>query len=197
MAAKLIAFSGAHSTGKTSTLDAIKAANIFDIYVDDFKASRQAQAELGMELSDIIADPKLMREFQTRILYSKWEHEKELIKSREGIILVDRSPADIYAYTYMWNEQHPNLTWFEPYELRLTVMIQEYAFIVDFPIIDEVPFVEESGRATLETRARHSRLTTGFLKLRAPNSHHRLSAVSIDERVTEIVTLANILQVAA
>lgn len=187
-----IAFAGAHSTGKTTTLNAIKGNGWPDIKVDDFRASRSAQAKMGFELADIVKEKKLYHRFQDLTLALKLEHEKQFLDARYSFVLVDRSPADIYAYAYMWHYSDPNLTdedhkWFHEYEEATIRALSDYDKIINFPIIEEVPFVAESGRATADTRDEHSRRVNGYLALHARAKTHHLKAVSLGERVNEIL----------
>ena len=193
-----IAFSGAHSTGKTTTLNAIKASGWPDIYVDDYRASRAAQAQMNMELADIVKSKKHYHQLQDLILGHKLSHEEGLRGQGYRYILVDRSPADIYAYTHLWHKADPTVNaddeaWFLRYQDSLERMMAKYDKIINFPIVPEVPFIPEPGRATEDNREAHSRLVNGYLALNARNKTHHLRAVSLGERINEILDVVEAL----
>lgn len=166
----IIAFSGTHSTGKSTTINDLRAAQ--DFYVDDFKVSRFVQKKLGYStLEEAYATPEKLIEFQLEILGQKADHDGELIdnpKLKNKIIIVERSLFDIAAYTNLWVKRvlASEHTWYLPSlyreELRLwseafskkclVMQSQLYGGIGLFLINEDVAFVREANRADYDSR---------------------------------------------
>lgn len=168
---KVIGFSGAHSTGKSTVINCIATSTNSLILSDTFQVSRTVQEELGLTLDEITSDIELMKPFQSKLLSVKAIHDLSLRDSiNPGFICVDRTPADMYAYAKIWIENHPlgsltkNQEWLEDYKVSCAAQMSIYSCIAYFPI-DGIPFVYDPKRASLETRERHDKLCLEFLSI--------------------------------
>ena len=93
---KVVGISGAQGGGKTTLLDQMK---VLGYQVDDFKVARSVQEELGWaSLNHVTTSIDVMIDFQTRILEAKALNDRQLKEKGNGVILVERTFADIYAY---------------------------------------------------------------------------------------------------
>ena len=96
----VIGLSGAQGGGKTSMLNELKRLNY---RVDDFKVSRAVQASLGWASLDRVMDaPETMQAFQNEVLQQKFKNDFELARQGDGVIFVERTFADILAYSNLW-----------------------------------------------------------------------------------------------
>lgn len=103
--AKIVGISGAHGSGKSTVLNALKN----DGYVvDDFKVSREVQKQLGWDnLDSVMNDIMTMKAFQEEILNQKLRHDSALKQNIDTeFILVERTFADIAAYSTQWAWKH-------------------------------------------------------------------------------------------
>lgn len=100
--AKVIGLSGPQGGGKTTLLNGLKEKGL---YVDDFKVSREVQAQLGWDSLDRVLDKvDTMMAFQTKIVNVKRERdEQNRARTDVDIILTERTFADIAAYTQLWS----------------------------------------------------------------------------------------------
>ena len=102
--AKVIAVSGAQGAGKSTLLDELKARGY---YVDSFKVSRSVQESLGFtSLNDATATLTTALGFQEKVFEAKLNHDRNLQNLNYDIVLVERSFADIYAYSLQWIKKH-------------------------------------------------------------------------------------------
>jgi|GEM_PF-1252804 hypothetical protein len=166
----IIAFSGTHSTGKSTTVNDLK--NQPDFYIDDFKVSRFVQQKLGYaKLEEAYKTPEKLIEFQMEILGQKADHDGELLdnpKLKHKTIIVERSLFDIAAYTNLWlkrvlaseynaflpTEYREELRkWSEAFSRKcLTMQSWLYGGVALFLINDDVAFVEDPNRADYYSR---------------------------------------------
>lgn len=100
--AKVIGLSGPQGGGKTTLLNSLREMGF---EVDDFKVSRQVQAELGWDsLDNVLTDVDTMREFQTKVRDVKLAREKANWERNDvEYILTERTFADIASYTQLWS----------------------------------------------------------------------------------------------
>ena len=153
-----IGISGAHSTGKTEILRILKD---YGYEVDESPSlSRTAQANLGFDnLADAVADLDKAWALQVEILRLLRLRDVNHL-GRDKPILVDRSPADLYAYATVWREtfKTDSAEWKFNAEYNQYVndclkhTRERYCGIVYRHINVNKPFVPEPGRATLENR---------------------------------------------
>jgi len=99
--AKIIGLSGPQGGGKTTLLNGLAGHGII---VDDYKVSRDIQAKLGWaDLSQATKDFETMSMFQQMVLNAKRDREEENSHRTDvDVILVERTFADILAYTRLW-----------------------------------------------------------------------------------------------
>lgn len=102
--AKVIAISGAQGAGKSTLLEELKNRGY---YVDGFKVSRSVQEQLGFTtLSDATSTLTTSLGFQEKVFEAKFRHDRELQKLGHEFVFVERSFADIYAYSLQWIKKH-------------------------------------------------------------------------------------------
>lgn len=97
----MIGISGAQGAGKSTLLQAMAELGY---HVDGFKVSRLVQAEFGWtELRKVETSPELMMRFQREVFRQKKLNDTK-VKAFDttGIILTERTFADLYAYTKLW-----------------------------------------------------------------------------------------------
>jgi molybdopterin-guanine dinucleotide biosynthesis protein len=101
MVARIIAISGAQSTGKSTLLEALRAKGH---HVDSFKAARYVLKEMDLPLYEINKNVELTKTFQKRILELKYKNDLELKYKYgpEDIVFVERYPGDIFAFAKIW-----------------------------------------------------------------------------------------------
>ena len=166
----IIAFSGTHSTGKSTTVNDLR--NSPDFYVDDFKVSRFVQQKLGYaNLEEAYKTPEQLIEFQMEILGQKVDHDGELLdnpKLKHKTIIVERSLYDIAAYTSLWVKRilASEDSWFLPTSYReelrewdkafskkcLKMQSHLYGGIALFLINEDVAFSQDPNRADYHSR---------------------------------------------
>lgn len=167
---KMIAFSGTHSTGKSTTINDLKSVQ--DFYVDDFKVSRSVQKKFGYStLEEAYETPEQLIEFQMEILGQKVDHDGELLDNprlKNKTIIVERSLFDVAAYTHLWVKKvlSSERSWHLPSEYReelrlwtdaftkkcLIMQSQLYSGVALFLINDGVIFEQDANRAGYDSR---------------------------------------------
>lgn len=181
----VVALSGTHGTGKSTVLKGIKSAGY---PVVETQLSRSAQAALGWDkLSRAQESVENMWKLQDALLISMQARDEAINKSRT-VTLVERSPADLYAYTKMWCSRLK----VEPFDARLVAYTHEcrkhyekfYTSLIIVPMVDEIPFVAEARRADLESREMVDRDVREFVAMHSVPSHV-LWRTSIDGRQME------------
>lgn len=170
---QIIGMSGAHATGKSSTLEAIKnhlqsgAESI--ITVDTFKVSRTVLKASGLSLEEATATSESTKLYQTRVLDAAYRH-LYLIKllPTETIHLVDRTVADIYAYTRLWCEKNGiESEWLEGFKCKCIEMLPLYDKIFLFPV-GVFAYVDDGVRAKEDTQKVIAKYTEEFLHSHYP-----------------------------
>lgn len=153
-----IALSGAQGGGKTSLLNELKLRGY---HVDDFRVSRAVQAQLGWESLDrVMESPKTMMEFQEEVFRQKYTNDFGLRVHSNVHTLVERSFADIAAYTTTWMWKFIDrgditfeqaMEWLTPYVRRCTQAQQEvYQGMIILPMMSHVVFEHDPHRAKKE-----------------------------------------------
>ena len=124
--ARVIGLSGPQGGGKTTLLNGLKKKGLA---IDDFKVSRQVQAELGWDsLENATKNIGTMIAFQEKIQSVKHARDKQnQARTDVDIILTERTFADIACYTQLW-------TW---------ELVHAGAWTVQEGIAFALPFVEE------------------------------------------------------
>lgn len=195
---KVIGVSGAHGTGKSVTIDRVKELNSKDPYiiVDDFKVSRTVLSELGMTLPEATANAEVTKIYQSMVLRKKIHRDGFSLKINstqlepkvEVNYLVDRSVADVYAYTKLWTEKNGiDNKWFAEFEEKCVAGIVAYDMILLFPI-GVFAFVDDGIRAKEDTQAKIAAYTQEFIEKYA-KSYKIIDAVSVDDRANQIIQI--------
>jgi hypothetical protein len=190
---KLIGVSGAHGCGKTSVLDELKRQQHPEIFIDDFKVSRTVLAELGMTLEEVTASAELTKAYQKKVLDRKIQRDgSELPGAAYGAqvksIFVDRTVADIYAYTRLWCEKNNiEQEWFNSFEQICIGTIRLYDKVLLIPI-GKFAFVDDGIRAKEETQATIASYIEEFVVAQA-KKYHVIESTSVDLRAHEILRI--------
>jgi len=194
---KIIGMTGAHGTGKSATLEHIKNDPIIDnIKVDDYKFSRSVLKALGQTLEEATATVESTMSFQTKVLDSvrRRNHLLKLLEPQGDVTthLVDRSVADVYAYTRLWSEKNGiDREWFEKYEAKCAEMVSAYDIIFVFPT-GKIPFVDDGIRAKEDTQAAIAQYIDEFLAKYAKR-FYVVQSTSIEDRASEIQIVLHML----
>jgi len=149
----VVGLCGTHGTGKSTILKGVKEAGF---PVVEISLAREAQKALGWTvLSEAQKSVENMWLLQEAILHAMATRDDTIHKS--GIVtLVERTPADVWAYTAMWckrldidvySDWHVRM-----YKARCQAMMRNYALFIQLPIIEEIAFVAEPNRADLPSR---------------------------------------------
>ncbi len=152
MSKYILGISGTQCTGKSFLSRHLEP----HFNVDSSQLSRSAQKELGWDsLSRAQESEDNMWALQDSILDAMIQRDERINRSAR-LTVVERSPADLFAYTYMWmNRLHIDpleSTRFQVYHKRLVDVTELYRTIfVIFPH-DSIPFVSESDRADEQSR---------------------------------------------
>lgn len=178
---------GAHCTGKSTIIQAVKAIGQT---VDESQLSRAAQAALGWaSLKPAQESQENMWELQDAILEAMKQRD-DRINNSKIVTLVDRSPADVWGYTRLWmtrlGEDKINQLKRRSYLLKCLEMADNYRSQIIIPIRDEIHFVEEPNRADAESRIFHEKEVEDFI-FSFGYRFHIVQSIDIDMRVKEVV----------
>lgn len=144
----VIAVSGAQNTGKTTLLNEL---GLFDYNIDSLKVSRAVQAELNVTVAEIKSKLDLAMDFQQAVFARKRKHDYALSRRDDNdIIFVERSFADIVAYTLHWLQGRVNRNWMDEYIRDCEEAQDIYSGIIFIPPNPAVKFVEDPNRAAKE-----------------------------------------------
>ena len=166
---KIVSISGSQGTGKTTFMQ-----SLLDKYkVHQFSMSRDAQKRLGWDRLSLAEESvENMILLQDEILNSCISRDTQLksITPETSTVLVERSPADIWAYTELWCSRNgldkTSFDWAIHYRRRL---IEHYNLFysgsVVLPINNHIKFVTDPNRADLASRQSVERSIIRFLEL--------------------------------
>jgi nicotinamide riboside kinase len=194
---KIIGMTGAHGTGKTAVLEYIKNDPIIDnIKVDDYKHSRSVLKALDQTLEEATVAVESTMSFQTKVLDSvrRRNYLLKLLETQGDVTtnLVDRSVADVYAYTRLWSEKNGiDPVWFEKYEAKCAEMVSAYDIIFVFPT-GKIPFIDDGIRAKEDTQAAIAQYIDEFLAKYAKR-YYVVQSTSIEDRASEIQIVLHML----
>ena len=194
---KIIGMTGAHGTGKSAVLEHIKNDPILDnIKVDDYKHSRSVLKSLGQTLEEATSTFEGVKSFQTKVLDSvrRRNYLLKLLEAQGDVTthLVDRSVADVYAYTRLWSEKNNiDREWFDAYEAKCAEMVSVYDIIFLFPT-GKIPFVDDGIRAKEDTQAEIAQYIEEFLAKYAKR-FYVVQSTSIEDRASEIQIVLHML----
>ena len=156
----IIGICGTHGTGKSTILNSIKQAG-YD--VDESQLSRTAQKLLGWDkLSRAEESIENMWALQDAILQSMYDRDTRILESGK-LTIVERTPADAWAYTSLWlsrlvdrypNEVNSSMNEARElfYKAQCRHKANEYAKFIVVPPSPDVRFVEEPNRADGKSR---------------------------------------------
>jgi hypothetical protein len=189
---KIIGVSGAHCTGKTSTLEAIAKRQSRDPYivVDDFKASRTVLKELKCTLEQATSTPETMEVYQRLVLDTKLHRDLFTLRncvhsSAKANFLVDRSPADLNAYAQLWSvKTNHDIAFGADYYGKCREYIAHYDAIIFFPI-GVFDFVDDGVRAKFDTQKVINDAIIEFLKRHS--NPFIVTSTTIEDRAGEII----------
>jgi hypothetical protein len=180
-----IGICGTHGTGKSTVITGLinRGATVSPVQL-----SREVQSKLGWRtLAGALERLDTMWLLQDTIL------ERMVVRDMTLTVptFVERTPADVWAYTQVWLERH-GVDWQNDsrsleYLFRLGDHArQHYAMIFILPMRDAIPFVEEPNRADLESRVPVSRNIYHFIdSFKVPR--HLIISLSPQERVDEVL----------
>ena len=158
---KLVGVSGAQGAGKSTLLEGLKAKGWA---VDSFKVSRAVQKKLGWDsLERVMDDVHTMQRFQEEVLHQKLLRDFDMGRlETSGVVLTERTFADIAAYTTYWCWEHVDrrnwtfseaTAWLSPYLQRcLTAQLECYGAVVLLPYMSVVRWQEDPNRAGAASR---------------------------------------------
>lgn len=155
----LLALSGTHGTGKSTILHG-------GFNIDESQLSRSAQKSLGWDKLSIAGDSvENMWALQNAILDALIERDDRLL-AKGVTVLVERSPADLWAYLAMWCKHHNvplSNSRVVDYWAKCAHRAKKYDRIFIVPQTAAVPFVSDPNRATKETRDQVDKYIREFL----------------------------------
>lgn len=189
---RVVAVSGPQGAGKTTLLEGAKRAGW---QVDDFKVSRAVQKEFGWDnLSRVMEHPETLIKFQNRIL-ERYEENVEGLRERPGddIILIERSYADLYAYTklwvaYLWGDSGDPDGFVLDYITRLEKAQANLSGMAYLPFGDHIVFEHDVHRASADHVDRVQELLEIWKEKHQPPGvpFHTITARSVEDRVTSL-----------
>ena len=183
----VIGLSGTHGTGKSTVA---REAAALGVPVNRAQLSREAQEALGWStLAGARERLDTMWQLQGAILSRLVARDEAIARSRT-LTLVERSPADVWAYTQVWLSRH-GVDWKnDPQSLQYLADLgaharEHYAKIIYVPMRDSIPFVEEPNRADLLSRESVAKNVQDFIwAFRVPE--HVLLELSPERRGREV-----------
>jgi predicted ATPase len=185
----VIGLCGTHGTGKSTVIKGLKEAGI---PVDESQLSRAAQKMLGWDsLARVQESSENVWMLQDAILAAMYDRDKR-INDTKIVTIVDRTPADVAAYTLLWlfkldHIGQENRHRYDTFRGMCRAMARNYARHILFPIRAEIPFVAEAQRANAEDRELHDKHIRNFLVGSA--HHHELETLTPEDRVNEIISV--------
>jgi hypothetical protein len=181
----VIGISGTHGTGKSTV---VKGLIEKGLRVSPAQLSREAQQQLGWStLAGALEKLDTMWQLQDAIFERMIARDTALTEPT----IVERTPADVWAYTQVWLERH-GVDWKNDrraldYLFSLGAHARErYAQVYVLPIRDAIPFVEEPNRADLQSRLPVSSNILHFIdSFKVPR--HLIISLTPEERVSEVI----------
>lgn len=189
----IIGLCGTHGTGKSTILQGVKE----HFCVNESQLSRAAQASLGWDkLSKAQESIDNMWQLQEAILAAMYDRDQDILKSNV-ITLVERTPADVWAYTLMWCKRLNINTRTDAqalnYKGRCISMAQRYSKYLFVPISDAVPFQVDPNRADLEGRQFVNDAIYSFL-LAGLYPFNKFTYTSKQDRINEALTCLEVIK---
>lgn len=186
----IIGLSGTHGTGKSTILQGVKAAGF---KMDESQLSRTAQKNLGWSSLSIVEESvDNMWALQDAIIHALEERDLK-IQISEQYTLVERTPADLWAYTSLWchrlgiDEQTDERA--VTYKMRCHELAQKYyARVMVVTPNAAIPFVAEPNRADIASR-KHVELCIDSFLFRGNHPTYFISSVSKEQRIAEACSI--------
>lgn len=182
----VVGLCGTHGTGKSTILQMVKD----DGYpVDESQLSRAAQTALGWEsLSKAQESVENMWALQDTILQAMYDRDTRIEQS--GITtLVDRTPADVWAYTAMWCDRLGVQVYADTkarhFRAQCYMAAERYARFLIVPDSDKIPFKAEANRADLESRAFVDREIRQFIFQSVALEFYEIKSTDREHRAVE------------
>lgn len=150
----IVGLCGTHGTGKSTLLQNAKSAGY---RVNEAQLSRRAQNMLGWESLGPAKESEenmwLLQDMALRLL----EYRDNEIFDFGQITLVERTPADLFAYTKLWMKINgvQDSQRSDSYFMRCKSLATRYLKFILVPPLEKVPFEDDPHRATLDERAYH------------------------------------------
>lgn len=185
----VVGLSGTHGTGKSTISKGVKESGIA---VSEAQLSRTAQKLLGWDsLKRAQESVENMWALQDAVLTAMNERD-EAIENSRIVTLVERTPADLWAYTKMWcgrlGIDYTTNAKAQTYYAQCRDLINRYAMFLVVPMTAEIPFVEEPNRADLASRQPVADSIEEFLSAVAPPVHV-INEITPTKRALEAVIL--------
>jgi hypothetical protein len=160
----IVGLSGTHGTGKSTIINGVKDMGY---PVNQAQLARAAQAALGWEKLSIAQESvENMWALQDAILNAMYDRDRAILDGG-FVTMVERTPADVWAYTKMWCDRLDIDTERDPraiqYKHHCRNMADEYLKILVVPMSKKIPFVAEPNRADLQSRETVADDITEFL----------------------------------
>ena len=178
----IVGLSGTHGTGKSTIINGLKEKGY---KVDQTQLSRAAQKALGWEKLSIAQEsPENMWQLQEAILGAMYDRDYN-IEWQGKVTIVERTPADVWAYTKMWCKRLHINTSIGPaanFRARCNIMMARYLAVLVVPMKNEVKFVEEPNRADLQSRVEVAESIQDFVKYSGVPSY---TIKSVGQRILE------------
>lgn len=187
----IIGISGTHGTGKSTIMGALSKANQS---VDRSQISRSAQTALGWAtLKDATKTVNSTIEFQEAVLNAMYDRDHAIIKiGKQSAVFVERTPADVFSYANWWITQEHKctdssvLSWLAGYKARCRFMQSLYHTTVIVRPHEQIPFVPDPNRATLDNREFVRDEIENFIVGGGCN-HTFITTLSPEDRATEAI----------
>ena len=150
---RIVGLSGTHGTGKSTIINGVAELGY---KVNQAQLARAAQKALGWETLSLAQESKEnMWALQDAILEAMFDRDQEALSTGD-IVLVERTPADMWAYAEMWCRRlnidpvtNPSAIRYKHYCRDLA---KNYCRFLIVPSTEAVKFVAEPNRADLESR---------------------------------------------
>lgn len=160
----VVGLSGTHGTGKSTIIQGVKDAGFA---VNESQLSRAAQKALGWDsLARVKESVENMWTLQDAILGGMYDRDKDISDSRV-LTLVERTPADVWAYTELWCRFFGINPLFDTRARRFKQLCRNasnlYSTVVIVPINSEIKFEHDNHRADLTSRETVEESICGFI----------------------------------
>ncbi len=196
---KIVGISGAHGTGKSTILAELSLLEPRNIIVDDFKVSRTVLKELGLTLEQATSTIESTKKYQSIVLEKKIKTDRAFSYDtvyQNKTVFVDRTLADVYAYTRHWYEQNNiDKEWFAAYEKKCADHVNEiYENVIILPT-GKIPFVADGVRPDFSIQEKIAEYVNYFAE-KYIERYVTLEEVSIEDRVNKFIELGSYFPVA-